>query len=294
MSKSKYSWYKNIFNIKLYFRRNRPTHFVFIILFITIIILYIYFINYKNRIIYSSVLRKYNIEWANLKNNRDSNLLSISKANIEKNTKAKAFIIYDITANKEIYSKNRNSVEGLASLSKLMTIYTLKRECPILADKYIPSILIESSNIKSELLSEECIKDKDLFIQKMNKYAREISPDFVFYNSTGLEIDKNNVGNKGSINGLLQLLIRLDKDYPDLYKYIYKYKYKYKNTNPYLNKWPFLFFTKTGWTELAGGNLVSIFNITANQKIAIIILGSDKNGRFTETERLLNWYLENY
>lgn len=66
------------------------------------------------------------------------------------------------------------------------------------------------------------------------------------------------------------------------------FTHKFKNTNPLVGKIPNLLFSKTGFTELAGGNLAIIFEDSRGHKIAVTVLGSTFDGRFSDMEKIVN------
>ncbi|MCX8513802.1 MAG: hypothetical protein ORN26_02130, partial [Candidatus Pacebacteria bacterium] len=151
--------------------------------------------------------------------------------------KAESYLLYDVDKSEIIYSKNIDKRLGLASLSKVMTMYIAKKNCPQILDKYISRILIESSNDNTEILADKCL-GKD-FVNEMNKVSNRLGLDSVFYNSTGLPLLEDNiekVGNTGSVNSFLKLLLIIDKEYPDIYQSIFNSRDKLINTNPYIDK----------------------------------------------------------
>ena len=63
--------------------------------------------------------------------------------------------------------------------------------------------------------------------------------------------------------------------------------YTLKNTNPYVSTVPGLRLSKTGFTDLAGGNLAIVFDAGLNHPIAIVVLGSTREERFTDVDTLV-------
>jgi D-alanyl-D-alanine carboxypeptidase len=55
-----------------------------------------------------------------------------------------------------------------------------------------------------------------------------------------------------------------------------------ENTNEIVNKIDGLIASKTGYTELAGGNLIVAFNVGLNHPIIVAVLGSTFDDRFTD------------
>ena len=88
------------------------------------------------------------------------------------------------------------------------------------------------------------------------------------------------------------------KTYPEIFKAttlpkislksLSNFTHEIKNTNTITNKIPNLLFSKTGFTELAGGNLTIIFKDKLDHEIAVTVLGSSILGRFSDVEKLVN------
>ncbi|MEK7515366.1 MAG: hypothetical protein AAB555_00320, partial [Patescibacteria group bacterium] len=55
-----------------------------------------------------------------------------------------------------------------------------------------------------------------------------------------------------------------------------------KNTDPIIGSIPRLLLSKTGYTDLAGGNLALVFDAGIKHPIAVVVLGSSVKERFTD------------
>lgn len=60
------------------------------------------------------------------------------------------------------------------------------------------------------------------------------------------------------------------------------------NTNQILGDIPGLIMGKTGFTDLAGGNLVVVFDAGLSQPVVAVVLGSSKDGRFRDMRTLVS------
>ena len=58
------------------------------------------------------------------------------------------------------------------------------------------------------------------------------------------------------------------------------------NTDLDIGKIPGLLASKTGFTALAGGNLVVAFDASIGRPIIVVVLGSTEDGRFTDVAQL--------
>jgi len=67
-----------------------------------------------------------------------------------------------------------------------------------------------------------------------------------------------------------------------------------KNTDTIVDDIPGILASKTGYTNLAGGNLAIAFNVGINHPVVIVVLDSTYNGRFTDVERLAQATLSYY
>ncbi len=61
-----------------------------------------------------------------------------------------------------------------------------------------------------------------------------------------------------------------------------------KNTNEVVQNIDGLIASKTGYTDLSGGNLVVAFDAGLNHPIIVTVLGSSQEGRFSDTLKLIN------
>ncbi len=136
------------------------------------------------------------------------------------------------------------------------------------------------------------------FVQAMNIRAKEIGlTQTQFKNPTGLDISPTEVGAKGSARDMSFLMEYIVQNEPDILTYtredvarVYAESGEHhdaENTNYYIDEIPGLIGSKTGYTELAGGNLVIAFNVGLNRPIAIVILGSTQTERFTDVMKLV-------
>jgi D-alanyl-D-alanine carboxypeptidase len=64
------------------------------------------------------------------------------------------------------------------------------------------------------------------------------------------------------------------------------------NTNKAIDLLPNVIASKTGFTDLAGGNLVVAFDAGIAHPIIIAVLGSSFDGRFDDMTKLVNSTIE--
>lgn len=136
------------------------------------------------------------------------------------------------------------------------------------------------------------------FVRAMNARGSALGlPSTRFENPTGLDvIDGVQAGAYGSARDVAHLLAYILAEHPDILEVTNKqaavftsldnYTHRAKNTNDEVTSIPWLIGSKTGLTDLAGGNLAIAFDAGLGQPIIAVVLGSTKNERFTDIEQL--------
>ncbi|MBU0612275.1 hypothetical protein KKA39_00905 [Patescibacteria group bacterium] len=244
----------------------------------------------------------------------------IGKVLSEVQVKAKAVSVIDADLGREIYGQNQNEMLPLASLVKTMTILVSLDDSDLSSEVVISKkaidqmgdyglfinekwkrgdlaklTLIGSVNDGAYALSEN-ISD---FLEKMNSKARRIGmEDSLFSSSTGLDMDGERVSAYASARDANIMALYALEAYPEVFgitvlpemnfKSESGFSHNIKNTNIILGKIPDLLFSKTGFTQLAGGNLTVILKNRDGHRIAITVLGSTMEGRFSDMEKLIN------
>lgn len=136
------------------------------------------------------------------------------------------------------------------------------------------------------------------FVEAMNIRAKELGLHNTSYkNPTGLDISKTESGAEGSAKDMAFLMEHIITDEPDILTYttesdarIYNSDGTYhnaQNTNYSIDQIPGLIGSKTGYTDLAGGNLVVAFDAGLDRPIVIAVLGSTFHDRFTDVLTLV-------
>lgn len=136
------------------------------------------------------------------------------------------------------------------------------------------------------------------FVQGMNIRAKELNLlTLNFKNATGLDISTTEPGAIGSARDVSFLMEYIIKNYPEIIEStqnssarIYNTEGAYHdvdNTNEIAHKIPNLIGSKTGYTDLAGGNLTVAFDAGLNRPIIITVLGSTKEERFSDVLTLI-------
>ena len=135
------------------------------------------------------------------------------------------------------------------------------------------------------------------FIDEMNQKAKLLGlSQTYFLNETGLDLSSTTAGAYASANDVARLFYRTLSSYPEIFEttssrqLILKSENKthvIKNTNAGVESIPGIIASKTGYTPIAGGNLVVAIDAGVNHPIVAVVLGSSIEGRFSDMEKLL-------
>ena len=165
--------------------------------------------------------------------------------------------------------------------------------------------LISSYNSASYALADsvgELLGDEDplsQFVAAMNIRAEELNlPSLEYRNPTGLDISATEAGAVGNARDTSFLLEYILVNYPEIltptvteYTRLYNEAgdfHEAYNTNNALAEIPNLLGSKTGYTDLAGGNLTIAFDAGYNRPIIVTVLGSTRNERFSDVKRIVS------
>lgn len=234
--------------------------------------------------------------------------------------RAKSVAVYDSTTGKFIYTKNGNVQLPLASITKVMTSMSALRiaermdtEKPVrfsgnwwnLVD-LMKFALVSSSNSGVTSIAEAMSKVEDAntgsieninFVGEMNSIARELGLHTTYFlNETGLDVNPTLGGAYGSAKDTARMFAYAVDRYPHIFGATKYPEIKIvsregadlgsKNTNIDVAKMTTLMASKTGTTDLAGGNLVIAFDAGLSHPIIISVLGSTPEDRFKDAEAL--------
>lgn len=136
------------------------------------------------------------------------------------------------------------------------------------------------------------------FVTGMNIKAQELGlHSLKFKNMTGLDVSVSEPGAIGSAKDVSFLMEHIINTYPDILvptqemsTRVYNSNGDYHtvdNTNYIVNEIPNLIGSKTGYTDLAGGNLTIAFDLGHDRPIIITVLGSTYYERFDDIQTLV-------
>ena len=137
------------------------------------------------------------------------------------------------------------------------------------------------------------------FVEAMNIRADELELNQTYFrNPTGLDISTSEAGAYGSardIAFLMEYILEHEQHILEatreqsaqLFNETGEY-YLERNTNQTVGEVPGIIGSKTGFTDLAGGNLTIAFDASLNHPIIVVALGSSRYGRFDDVLTLSN------
>jgi D-alanyl-D-alanine carboxypeptidase (penicillin-binding protein 5/6) len=136
-------------------------------------------------------------------------------------------------------------------------------------------------------------------VDVMNRRAKELGlTQMYFFNPTGLDLDIETAGAYGSAHDVAVLAATFLEQFPAQFEATAAaptvsisngaHALEAAATAAPLLDIPGLIGAKTGYTDLAGGNLVAAFDIKVGHPIIVAVLGSTRDGRFDDVKLLIN------
>ena len=237
---------------------------------------------------------------------------------------AKAAIVYDLAAGKTLYQKNADAQLPLASLTKLLTMYAAFSELSPATPIAIPAdvthldaphafsagqvftlsdlarlTLTASLNDGAAAIAEATAAREnrsEIAMLAGTAAALGLSQTYAV-NGNGLDVSAMISGGYGSARDLARLAGALVKEAPDVAAATTGgtatavseggTSLTVKNTDPMVGNIPHLLLSKTGYTDLAGGNLALVFDVGIGHPVSVVVLGSSPEARFTDGTALV-------
>lgn len=243
-----------------------------------------------------------------------------------------AAYVFDVESGRVLYEKNKDIVRALASITKIMTalvaVETIEDEQEVISisradlaqegfsglvedEKWhfkdlLDFTLMSSSNDGASAIaasagevllrsssSSTAYTPKDAFMEQMNKRAQEIGmTQTTFYNESGLDVNTEIGGGRGTAEDIAKLFAYVLKEKPDLlfstrsartsYLSLSDLEHSAENTNQTVEQVSGLIGSKTGYTDLAGGNLAIAFDSSIGSPVIVVVLGSSREARFSD------------
>lgn len=232
---------------------------------------------------------------------------------------AKAAYVLDVSKGEVIFSKNEQAQLPLASITKIALILLAYEHLDMNAfisvsanslrsegdwgftigeswnvRDLIDYTLMTSSNDGASILAEGIEKNTDEdIVTLLNKQAKSIGLTQTFFlNETGLDSSTALSGTYGSAQDVGTLFAYAYSIAPHIFSATTEVEATYSstdgvtyeavNTNKAISQIPGLVFGKTGFTDLAGGNLAVVTESEPGHPYVIIVLGSTISDRFDD------------
>ncbi|MDE2079289.1 MAG: D-alanyl-D-alanine carboxypeptidase [Patescibacteria group bacterium] len=232
----------------------------------------------------------------------------------------------DLSTGTVLYAKNAETPLPLASVTKLMTVLVASRvlapdsvvtitpealategDAGFVANErwtfqdLVDYTLTVSANDGAEAIALAAAGKEDIsltdFYKQMNDEAQALGMYQTFYASaTGLDISTTTAGSYGTARDMAILLDHIVSADPRLiegtdavqktFTSLSGYTHLAKNTSSVVGSLLGAIGQKTGYTDLAGGNLVEVFEPMPGHPVAAVILGSTLANRDNDMEML--------
>ncbi|MEK7069098.1 MAG: serine hydrolase [Patescibacteria group bacterium] len=169
--------------------------------------------------------------------------------------------------------------------------------------------LVTSSNAGAKILAEsvdKTIRERypefpagSATLSRMNEFVKELGLQYTYFlNVSGLDISTTQAGSYGSARDMAALFAYAASAESSLFSGTAqngvllasadgKGIVTAPNTNNVQGAIPGLIMGKTGLTDLAGGNLVVVFDVGLAHPVVAVVLGSTEYGRFEDMQNLV-------
>ena len=231
-------------------------------------------------------------------------------------------VVLDIDSGVYLYTRNAGELLSPASTTKILTalvsldsyslddvvtVSTVMNDGQVVGlvpgeritvENLLFGALIHSGNDSAYALAEHYPGGVEKFIGAMNKKAKELHLDNShFTNPVGYDdpnhkmtpMDLARLGRVALDNKVIAKMVAIPQI--TISDVTHTYFHVLKNVNELLGKIPGVGGIKTGWTEEAGENLMTLID-RGGHRVIIVVLKSQN--RFQDTEKLIDWIFTNY
>jgi serine-type D-Ala-D-Ala carboxypeptidase (penicillin-binding protein 5/6) len=235
---------------------------------------------------------------------------------------ATGVVVLDIDSDVYLYKRNAEELLSPASTTKILTAlvsldtYSLDDVVKvssvmndgsviglvpgerITVENLLYGALIQSGNDAAYTLAEHYPGGVEKFVEAMNKKAKDLHLDHShFTNPVGYDdpnhkmtpIDLARLGKVALNNKVIAKMVAIPQI--TISDITHTYFHSLKNVNELLGKIPGVGGIKTGWTEEAGENLMTLIDRDGHRTIIVVLKSQN---RFSDTEKLIDWIFSNY
>ncbi len=235
---------------------------------------------------------------------------------------AQGVVILDIDSGVFLYKKNEEELLSPASTTKILTalvalemyglddVVTVTEVANdgqvmglvpgerITVENLLFGALIQSGNDAAWALAAHAPGGVDAFVSAMNQKAKTLNllhttfTNPVGYDSPGHKTTPSDLARLASIaldNKIIAKMVAIPQI--TVSDVTHTYFHPLRNVNELLGKIPGVGGIKTGWTEEAGENLITLVGRGDHRVIIVVLKSAD---RFADTTSLINWVFSNY
>jgi serine-type D-Ala-D-Ala carboxypeptidase (penicillin-binding protein 5/6) len=235
---------------------------------------------------------------------------------------ATGLVVLDIDSGVFLYKRNEEELLAPASTTKILTalvaldaynlddVVTVKSVMNngqviglvpgerMTVENLLFGALIHSGNDAAYALAEHYPGGVDKFVAAMNEKAKALHLDHsTFTNPVGFDdpnhkmtpIDLARLGRVALENKVIAKMVAIPQI--TISDVTHTYFHSLKNVNELLGKIPGVGGIKTGWTEEAGENLITLVQRNDHRLIIVVLRSRD---RFGETAKIIDWIFSNY
>lgn len=235
---------------------------------------------------------------------------------------ATGVVLLDVDSGVYLYKRNENDLLSPASTTKILTalialdsydlddVVTVKTVANdgqvmglvpgerITVENLLYGALIHSGNDAAWALADHYPGGVDAFVIAMNQKAKELHLEkSSFANPVGYDdpnqkmtpMDLARLGSVALNNKVIAKMVAIPQI--TISDVTHTYFHPLKNVNQLLGKIPGVGGIKTGWTEEAGENLISLVERNGHRVIIVVLHSLD---RFGDTAKLIDWVFGNY
>lgn len=300
-------------------RRHAKQHSVDNVILYGLAVISVVFLSSNNTYIQYQKQKVNKVEINNSNVVAQEQILFNTSAFVDVSVHGKSYVVYDIVNQKVLAGKNEESVLPLASITKVMTGVSAKLHNSmdtnisispeIIEDGYdlglakgqvwgldemLKYMLVFSSN-DGALAVANSLGGRKSFISQMNTDAKDLGLTMYFTHPAGLD-ENHEIGGLGSALSVAKLVSFATAKFPDIFESTTKKRLTVTastgrvigipNTNQEVSDFIGITMSKTGFTDKAGGNLVIVVEVVVGHPVAIVVLGSTHEERFSDVSKL--------
>ncbi len=235
---------------------------------------------------------------------------------------ATGVVVLDINSGVYLYKRNENELLSPASTTKLLTalvsldaynlddvvtvtdiandgqVMGLVPGEKITVENLLYGALIQSGNDAAWALAANYPGGVDKFVEAMNAKARALRlTKSYFTNPVGYDdpnqkispVDLALLGEAALNNKVIAKMVAIPAI--TISDVTHTYFHQLRNVNQLLGKIPGVGGIKTGWTQEAGENLITLVERNGRRVITVVLKSQD---RFSDTAKLIDWVFANY